>query len=97
MTMFTFFKSLRDRLDMVIDLLFALLEEQKIMQERLEELRAEVERAKSVNASVKTLIEGMAARLEAAADDPEEVAAIIQDLRSSTDEIAAAVEANPQK
>lgn len=64
----------------------------------LEELKAEVARNRQVDESAKALIVGIAAKLEELSNrevvDPAELAAVVAELRGSSDELAAAVTAN---
>lgn len=64
------------------------------------ELTAEVERVKGTNASAIALINGIAARIDAAVEadnvqDATNLSALSASLRSETDALAGAVEANP--
>jgi hypothetical protein len=59
-----------------------------------EALEAQVEENTSVEESALTLIQGIAAQLEAARNDPAAITAMATRLRSSADALAAAVEAN---
>ena len=63
---------------------------------KLEDLESEVAELKTVADSAVALIEGLADKLEEAQDDPEQIAEIITDLRSSKEALAAAVAANTQ-
>lgn len=77
-----------------------LLEGQKQMADQfateLEALRAEIERNNAVDASAVVLIQGLAAKLDAALStgNIELVRALASQLRNSTDGLAAAVSAN---
>ncbi len=59
-----------------------------------EDLQAQVALTVSVEASALTLIEGLAAKLEAAGNDPVQIAAIVGQLKASSDGLAAAILAN---
>lgn len=63
-------------------------------QTAIDELAAQVEATETVEASAKTLIEGFAAQLAGAADDPAQVRAIAARMKASADALAAAVAAN---
>lgn len=63
-------------------------------QAALDEMKAEVERNTTVTGSVKALIDGFIAAAGEAADDPEEIRALIATLKQNTDVLAAAVPAN---
>jgi hypothetical protein len=61
-------------------------------------LKAEVERNRSVTESAVTLLNGVAAELIDARNDPEEITAIANTLRANSDQLAAAIAANtPQQ
>jgi len=62
----------------------------------VERLRAKVEATKGVMESAATLLAGLHQRLTDAGTDPVALAAITDDLASSTDALAAAVAANTQ-
>lgn len=57
-------------------------------------LTAEVARAKTVDESAAALLAGLAAALEAAQGDPAAIQTIVDDLRSNSDALAAAVVQN---
>lgn len=56
-----------------------------------DDLQAQVALTLSVEQSALTLIQGLADKLEAAQGDPAQVAAIVTQLRSSSDGLAAAI------
>ena len=56
----------------------------------LEELQVQVQATTDIQASAITLIEGIAAQLEAAKDDPEQIQALADQLKASSDALAAA-------
>lgn len=62
----------------------------------LKDLKQEVERSKTVNASAIALLTGLSERLDAALEDDDEnaVQALADTLRSDTDQLAAAVAKN---
>lgn len=60
----------------------------------LDELEKQVAATATVEASAVALIQGIATQLAAAAGDPVKVAALAASLKSSTDALAAAVQAN---
>lgn len=66
----------------------------RMAQSDIDALRNEVAESRTIMQSAKTLIEGLAERLGAAADDPAEIRAIAAELSDSTDELAEAVAAN---
>ena len=79
-------------------LLRQILKEIRIMsaetQAAIDDMKAEVERNTTVSASVVALVQSLSQQIEDAADDPEEIRSLAQQLRSSTDELASAVPAN---
>jgi hypothetical protein len=84
-----FAKSLDERMDL-------LLRRTAAMEQAIAALMAEVQRNGEVTASAVTLINGIADQLEQFADDPAQVTALAEQLRSRTDELAAAVSENTQ-
>ena len=64
------------------------------MTAELVALQAQVAQTDTVIASAITLIQGIAAQLEAIKDDPAAIAALAADLHTQTDALAAAVTAN---
>lgn len=64
------------------------------VQEKLDELKAEVERGSTVRQSVTTYVEGILAQIEGAKDDPDQIQAVIDTVRSNNDSLAALVPAN---
>lgn len=64
------------------------------VQDSINEMRAEVERQTTVVASVKALIDGFITAAGEAADDPEEIRALVAGLKTNTDALAAAVPSN---
>jgi hypothetical protein len=60
----------------------------------LSALTAEIARDNDVNSSASTLITTLASQLEAAKGDPVAIQAIVDQLRSQNDSLAAAVAAN---
>ena len=65
------------------------------MANEVDDLTTEVAETKGIMKSAKTLIEGFAAALAAAGTDPAKLAALRSDLSSGSDELAAAISANP--
>lgn len=64
------------------------------MQQTIENLRVEVERNSSVDDSAITLLTTLAARIEELKNDPTALQALVDNMRSSSDALAAAVAAN---
>jgi hypothetical protein len=69
-------------------------QKEKIMTAQLAALQAQVAENTAVETSAVTLIQGIAAQLAAAQDDPAAVAALVDQLNASADALAAAVSAN---
>ena len=76
------------------DLFRSLQQGQQNMTAELVALQAQVAQTDTVIASAITLIQGIAAQLEAIKDDPAAIAALAADLHTQTDALAAAVTAN---
>ncbi len=64
------------------------------MSAELDALTAQVTRMTNVSASAVTLINGIAARIEAAKSNPVQVQALADELRTDADRLGAAVTAN---
>lgn len=64
------------------------------MSEALDALTTQVHDTTGVNASALALIEGLVTRLEAAGADPAALAALTEELKTSSAALAAAVAAN---
>lgn len=62
--------------------------------EEFDDLKAQVGRITTVRGSIKALLEGYAAKLEDAKDDPAEVQAIANSLRTEADEFGTLVVAH---
>lgn len=65
-----------------------------LMANEFEDLKAQVAASTSVEKSALVLIQGIAARLATAGNDPAAVAALTADLKASADGLAAAVAAD---
>lgn len=65
------------------------------MAQELENLTTEVAETKGIMASAKVLIEGFAAALAAAGTDPVKLKALKDDLNAGSEDLAAAIAANP--
>ena len=65
------------------------------MANELDDLTTEVTETKGIMSSAKVLIEGFAAALSAAGTDPAKLAALLGELNTGSDELAAAIAANP--
>lgn len=75
-------------------LLFIIIKNQIQMSKELDDLTQEVSETKTVMESAKVLIDGFAARLEAAGTDKTKLAALKSDLDAGSQSLAASVAAN---
>ena len=82
------------KLDRILLHLQAVEHEDKIMSKELDELTAQVAANTAVQMSAVELINGIAARIEAAGTDPAKLAALTANLRNDDEQLAAAVLAN---
>lgn len=64
------------------------------MTAQFEALKAEVARNTTVDQSIVTLVQGLAAQIETMKDDPVALQKLVDDLRASNDTVNAAVVAN---
>ena len=64
------------------------------MSKELDDLTAEVAAVKTAEGSAIVLVQGLVAKIGAAANDPAAIAALTADLKTSTDALAAAITAN---
>jgi hypothetical protein len=64
------------------------------MEEQLENLRLQIERNTSVAGSAGTLISTLSQMIRDAADDPQQVRALADQVQATSDALTAAVEAN---
>lgn len=83
--------TLRSQLDRIEQ---AITRQGATMSKELDDLKAEVERNSSVDASALALIKGLADQITAAADNPRAVRLLADQLRAQNDALAAAVTAN---
>jgi archaellum component FlaC len=60
------------------------------VQQRLEDLKAVLEEVKGNTSAVVAAIENLASQLDAAKDDPEEVAAIVEEMRGINEQLEGA-------
>lgn len=67
---------------------------EQIMGQQLDQLKAEVARNTAVDESVITLVNGLAAKIEAAKEDPAAIQALADELRNSSDKVADVVTKN---
>lgn len=82
------------KLDLIISLLKEALKKEEIIMKELDDLTAQVAANESVEASAILLIQGIAARIEAAGVDPAKLADLSSSLKTSADALSAAVVAN---
>jgi pyridoxine 5'-phosphate synthase PdxJ len=94
-------KLIHSKLDAIIsglsglhDAVNKLTTEVKKMSTQLDALEAQVAKNTDVEASAVILIQGIAAQLEAAKEDPAKVAALAAQLKGSADALATAVTSN---
>ena len=84
-----------DRLERRLDALTTLTtQEKEAVMADLSALQAEVERNTEVDQSAITLLNGLAAKIEELKTDPAALQALADSMRSSSDNLAAAVTAN---
>jgi hypothetical protein len=81
------------KVDQILSLLSLLVTEGKKTMSAIDDLTAAVARETTVNQSAITLIQGLAARVNAATDMTQ-VKALVADLNAQSDAMAAAVTAN---
>lgn len=82
------------KLDSIIALLGALVARETIIMQELDDLTQQVQATDDAEQSAIALINGIAARIDAAGTDPKALKALTASLKSKTDELAAAVVAN---
>jgi hypothetical protein len=82
------------KLDAILAQLALILNQESTMSAELDSLTAQVKANTDVEASALALINGIAARITAAGTDPAALAALTASLKSSDDDLAAAVLAN---
>lgn len=64
------------------------------VQQKIDDLKVEVERETSLVESVKTYVSGLLEQIEGSKDDPDQLQAIIDAARANNDAIAAVVPSN---
>jgi hypothetical protein len=84
------------KLDIVISLLRQVLRKEKIMSAELDALSAQVQANEDLEASAIQLIEGIAAQLAAAKEDPAKIQTLSDSLKASASSLSAAIVANTQ-
>jgi hypothetical protein len=82
------------KLALILSRLETLTQGGVIMSAEIDALAAQVEKNTELEASAVTLIEGLAARIEAAQDDPVRLRALTDELRQKADVLATAITAN---
>lgn len=82
------------KLDSILALLRALVAQEKAIMKELDDLTTQVQATDDAEQSAIALINGIAARIDAAGTDPKALAALTASLKSKSDELAAAVVAN---
>ena len=95
------FERIMQRFDMIDQILKCLegklrviTHQQEKMMSDLSEIQAEVTRNTEVDQSAITLLNGLAAQIEQIKTDPAAIQALANELRASSDDLAAAVVAN---
>jgi len=96
MSLIDFFtqRSILNKLSVIEQKLDTLIELEKKEMAAIDDLTAQVQQNTTVEGSAVTLIQGIAAQLAAAGQDPVKLAALQAQLKSSADALAAAVAAN---
>jgi len=84
-----------EKLDRILAALTELTKETKQMSKELDDLEAQVAATEGVEQSAIVLIQGLAAAVLAAKDDPVKIATITARYQASAASLAAAVAANP--
>ena len=79
----------------LLEKLSLILKQLNKMNTELEALTAEVEESKGIMLSAKTLIEGIAQKLEEAGTDKVKLTELKESLNAGSEELAAAILANP--
>jgi cell division septum initiation protein DivIVA len=82
------------KLDTIIGLLGTVLQKEDQMSKELDDLTVQVQANADVEASAVTLIQGIAAQLAAASQDPVKIKALSSQLSASATSLAAAITAN---
>jgi hypothetical protein len=82
------------KLDRIIAMLAAIEGEQKEMEKSVQDLIDQATKNESVEASALVVINGIAARINAAGNDPAKLAALVSDLKASGQALSDAVAAN---
>jgi glycerol-3-phosphate O-acyltransferase len=82
------------KLDEILHLLRVVIRKEDNMSKELDDLTVQVKANIDAEASAVTLIQGIAAQLLAAAQDPAKIVALSSTLKTSADALAAAVVAN---
>jgi chromosome segregation ATPase len=68
-------------------LLTPIVEEMRAMQARLDEFREVLQEVKGNSSALKQAVEALATKIDEAADDPEEVRALVEELRTVNTEL----------
>jgi ABC-type transporter Mla subunit MlaD len=82
------------RLDRILEAVTSLVLKGDVMSQALDSLATQVEQLKTVEQSAVTLIKGLADQLTAIKDDPAKIEALAAELKSTSEDLAAAVAAN---
>jgi chromosome segregation ATPase len=87
-------KRLESKLDAALAALVELSQGEAIMSAELDALTAQVKQNTDLEASAVTLIQGLAAQIQAARDDPAKLDALTAELRQKADALADAITTN---
>jgi hypothetical protein len=82
------------RVELSVGLASLILRKEFVMSQELDALTAQVQANEDLEASAITLIQGIAAQLVAAKDDPAKIAALAASLNTSASALSAAIVAN---
>ena len=86
----------KQQLDRIEQMLVQLNNQEETELMTLQELKTQVEKNTVIEESAVTLIQGLAAQLEAAKNDPAAIQALADELTHSGTDLAAAITANTQ-
>jgi len=85
---------IKEQLSKILYFMREIYHKERHMEKEMKELQDAVERTTAVETSAVTLIQGIAAQLAAAKEDPAAIAALATQLQSQADALAAAITAN---
>lgn len=79
------------KLDQVLEKLTAIKAQEELMSQELDDLQVQVEKNTTVEESAVTLLNGLAAQIEALKNDPVKLQALATSLKTSGDDLAQAI------